>query len=177
VSGHAESVAGTEGTSPWISAPSSWDDVRNALEHAQYLLYVHPAARGLIDECRSRLATSGVVGLSTWRWEIVCAKPDSLHGVRDYRRAVRRAARLLLLGDEHAHLVHELAGRDGYQLHANDSAEQLRAPAPPVASACAAILNGIDGWRSGKAANQEALSRHLRTREPFRILLHASQIV
>ena len=60
-----------------------------------------------------------------------------------------------------ADVIHELAGREGYELRPSES-DPPRAPAPGVASKIGAHLTGAS-WAGGTTANREATYRFVRS--------------
>ena len=91
--------------------------------------------------------------------------------VVDYRAAVHAAARQLGLGEGLADAIHELAGREGYQLR-QPIPVPPDAPAPAVASKIGADLNDVTTWEKGPAANREAryrFARNLETASRFKL--------
>jgi hypothetical protein len=148
-----------------ISAESEWADLYS---YAQSLLDRHGEARALIDEIRRRAdaATSAIGDLRLRTWdEIEAWGPQGKWSrpVRDYRAAVLKAARFLLLGESRAEVVHELAGRTDYKLQRPTGKAGPPAPAPAVASAAGADTTGEHSWRSGATANRQARLRYLST--------------
>ena len=147
---------------PLISAESEWIDV---YDHAHGLLDRHEEARALIDEASRRadvaMRTCGDLHLRSWLEIEKWARKS--RPVRDYRAAVLKAARLLMLGEIRAEVVHELVGRGAYELARPRGKVGQPAPAPAVGSAAAADLTGLSTWRSGATANQQSRGLYLRT--------------
>lgn len=148
-----------------ISAEPEWPDV---YAYAQVLLDRHAEHRALIDEIRRRAdgAESSCGDLLVRDWNEVedwgplgkCPRP-----VQDYQAAVLKAARFLGLGNGRADVLHELAGRSGYELKRPLDKTGPPAPAAHVASAIGADGTGEHSWRSGATANRQARYRYLST--------------
>jgi hypothetical protein len=155
-------VAECPGDRPLISAESEWADV---YAYAQFLLDRHEEHRARVDEARHRArAAARMCGdLRSRSWPEVEGWGAWSRPVRDYASAVRKTARFLCLGEGRAAVVHELAGREGYELRRPTHKAGPRAPAPAVASAMGADTTGDATWRSGAAANRQARLRYLAT--------------